>query len=98
MPPPIRQTLPSRARRFASKKQWWAALSVRPDSGLVAHPSDPVEVARDADYSDLLPYVNLTANPARVRLRTVTDINVGHEHYRGDKKVITSSRSSSARA
>ena len=72
---------------YAYQKQWWASLSVRHDSGLVSNPSDPVEVARDPDYSDLLPYVNLTAYPTRVRPRTVTDINVGRDHYRGDKKV-----------
>lgn len=72
---------------YAYKKQWWVALSARHDSGLVSNPSDPVRVARDPDYSDLLPYVNLTSRPTRVRPRTVTDINVGHDHYRGDKKV-----------
>ena len=37
----------------------WASTSVRYDSGLVANPSDPVQVAADPDYRDLLPYVNL---------------------------------------
>ena len=72
---------------YSFKKNWWASFSVRHDSGLVSNPSDPVDVVRDPDYADLLPYVNLASDPARVRPRTVTDINVGHDHYRGDKKV-----------
>lgn len=72
---------------YAYKKQWWASLSVRHDSGLVSNPSDPTEVVRDPDYADLLPYVNLASNPARVTPRTVTDINIGHDHFRNDKKV-----------
>jgi len=72
---------------YAFKKQWWASLSVRYDSGLVSNPSDPVDVVLDPDYADLLPYVNLASDPARVRSRTVTDINIGHDHYRNDKKV-----------
>jgi outer membrane cobalamin receptor len=72
---------------YSYKRQWWASLSVRHDSGLVSNPSDPAKVVQDPDYADLLPYVNLASNPARVRPRTVTDINVGHDHYRGDRKV-----------
>ncbi|MBI2686230.1 MAG: TonB-dependent receptor [Acidobacteria bacterium] len=71
---------------YAYKRNWWANLSVRYDSGLVSNPSDPKEVAVDPDYHDLLPYVNLESFPARVRPRTVTDISVGHDHYRGDRK------------
>lgn len=72
---------------YTWKKSWWASVSTRYDSGLVANPSDPADVVRDPDYKDLLPYVNLGIYPARVRPRTITDINVGHDHYRGDKKV-----------
>lgn len=72
---------------YAWKRTWWASLSMRYDSGLVSNPSDPVEVVRDPDYADLLPYVNLGSDPTRVRPRTVGDLSVGHDHYRGDKKV-----------
>jgi hypothetical protein len=60
----------------------WASLSIRYDSGLVSNPSDPVEVAQDPDYADLLPYVNLASDPARVRPRTITDVAVGYLHRR----------------
>jgi hypothetical protein len=56
---------------------WWAAASVRYDSGLVANPSDPVQVAADPDFADLLPYVDLLGDPARVRPRTIVDLGVG---------------------
>ncbi len=69
------------------KRNWWASLSVRYDSGLVSNPSDPADVVRDPDYADLLPYVNLSSDPTRVRPRTVADLSVGHDHYKGDKKV-----------
>jgi len=72
---------------YSYKKLWWASLSVRHDSGLVSNPSDPADVVKDPDYADLLPYVNLASDPARVRPRTVTDINIGHDHYRNDRKV-----------
>jgi hypothetical protein len=71
---------------YSYKRSWWASLSVRYDSGLVSNPSDPADVVQDPDYSDLLPYVNLATDPARVRPRTVADVSVGHDHYRGDKK------------
>jgi hypothetical protein len=72
---------------YAFRRNWWASLSIRYDSGLVSNPSDPADVVRDPDYADLLPYVNLASDPARVKPRTVTDISFGHDHYRGDKKV-----------
>jgi hypothetical protein len=71
---------------YAYKRAWWASLSLRYDSGLVSNPSDPAEVIRDPDYADLLPYVNLASDPTRVRPRTVADIAIGHDHYRGEKK------------
>jgi outer membrane cobalamin receptor len=64
----------------------WVSGSVRYDSGLVANPSDPERVAADPDYSDLLPYVNLLSNPARVRPRTVTDVAFGYEAFRGERR------------
>ena len=56
---------------------WWAAGSIRYDSGLVANPSDPAAVAADPDFADLLPYVDLLGDPARVRARTIADVGVG---------------------
>lgn len=58
---------------------FYATGSARYDSGLVANPSDPDEVAADPDHSDLLPYVNLTGTPARVRPRTIIDASFGYE-------------------
>jgi hypothetical protein len=52
---------------------------VRYDSGLVTNPSDPAAVRQDPDYADLLPYVNLVANPPRVRPRTIVDFAIGNE-------------------
>lgn len=57
---------------------WWVAPTVRYDSGLVANPSDPVQVAGDPDFADLLPYVNLVGPTARVRPRTITDLVFGY--------------------
>ena len=59
---------------------------MRYDSGLVVNPSNPAEVARDPDYSDLLPYVNLTGNPPRAKPRLITDIVLGYEHKRENKR------------
>ena len=44
-------------------------------------------VAADPDYADLLPYVNLQSNPARVNARTVGDVAIGYEGYRQDKRL-----------
>lgn len=55
----------------------WTGASVRYDSGLVANPSDPLAVAADPDYADLLPYVDLKAAVPRVRPRTIADIAAG---------------------
>lgn len=60
----------------------WVTGSVRHDSGLVSNPSDPDEVAQDPDFADLLPYVNLTSDPPRVRPRTVLDLILAYEHTR----------------
>lgn len=56
---------------------WWASGSVRYDGGLVANPSDPVKVAADPDFRDLLPHVDLTAAVPRVRPRTIIDVAAG---------------------
>jgi hypothetical protein len=66
---------------------WWTSWSIRYDSGLVSNPSDPDEVARDPDFFDLLPYVNLTSEPPRVNPRTLVDAVVGYEHSLGDRRV-----------
>lgn len=58
---------------------WWLGGSVRHDSGLVSNPSDPATVAADADFADLLPYVNLDADTPRVRPRTILDLAGGIE-------------------
>jgi hypothetical protein len=58
---------------------WWASGTVRYDSGLVCNPSDPGEVAADPDYFDLLPYVELGADPPRVRPRTMVDVAAGFD-------------------
>jgi hypothetical protein len=70
--------------QYRNARGFWASCAIRYDSGLVANPSDPNEVARDPDYYDLLPYVNLTAALPRVRPRTVTDLVLGYER-RGDR-------------
>jgi outer membrane cobalamin receptor len=57
---------------------WWIAPAVRYDSGLVANPSDPAQVAADPDFADLLPYVKLTGGTPRVRPRTITDLVFGY--------------------
>jgi outer membrane cobalamin receptor len=71
---------------YSGRRGFYATWSTRYDSGLVANPSDPAEVAADPDYSDLLPYVNLGANPARVTPRTITDIVAGYERRRNERK------------
>ena len=57
----------------------WLGLSTRYDSGLVSNPSDPLEVAADPDFADLLPYVDLEADVPRVRPRTIVDVNAGYD-------------------
>ncbi len=63
---------------YTSRRGFYSNLSIRYDSGLVANPSDPAEVAADPDFSDLLPYVRLNQTPARVTPRTVTDFVAGY--------------------
>ncbi len=64
---------------WTHRRGWFATSTTRYDSGLVANPSDPAEVARDPDYSDLLPYVDLASSPARTRARTIQDVVLGYE-------------------
>ena len=72
---------------YRHRRGFYANFSARYDSGLVANPSDPAEVAADPDYADLLPYVRLGGQPSRVRPRTIADAGIGYEHTRGEKKV-----------
>jgi len=72
--------------QYAVSKRVWVSGSVRYDSGLVSNPSDPADVAADPDYRDLLPYVDLAADTPRVRPRTVADVAVGFDGYRGDRR------------
>jgi hypothetical protein len=72
--------------QYNLRRNVWFSGGSRYDSGLVANPSDPAAVARDPDYADLLPYVDLGRNPARVRPRIVTDLAAGYEHLRGDRR------------
>jgi len=71
---------------YRPAKRWWSSWQVRYDSGLVSNPSDPVEVAADPDYFDQLPYVDLQADPPRIRPRTIIDASIGYEHYHGDRR------------
>jgi hypothetical protein len=70
---------------YRHRKGWFSTVSTRYDSGLVANPSDPAEVAADPDYSDLLPYVRLEGSPARVSPRTITDLVVGYRQQRAER-------------
>ena len=70
---------------YATRNGIYSSLSVRYDSGLVVNPSDPAKIARDPDYADLLPYVNLTGNPPRAKPRLITDVVLGYEHKRENK-------------
>ena len=56
---------------------WWLGASIRYDSGLVSNPSNPAVVAANADFADLLPYVDLGADTPRVRPRTIVDVAAG---------------------
>jgi len=72
--------------QYAGPHGVWLGGSVRYDSGLVSNPSDPVEVAADRDFYDLLPYVNLTADVPRVRPRTIADLAVGWDGRQADRR------------
>ena len=68
------------------RRHLWTSWQVRYDSGLVANPSDPRQVAADPDYYDQLPYVDLLGDPPRIRPRTVVDASLGFERFHGDRK------------
>jgi hypothetical protein len=73
--------------RWQSRSGLWFGGAVRHDSGLVANPSDPAQVAADPDFADLLPYVDLTAAVPRVRPRTIVDLLGGLDLRRGGERV-----------
>jgi len=68
--------------RYDISKAFWVSTAVRYDSGLVSNPSNPEIVAKDPDYADLLPYVDLLSNPPRVRSRSIVDGAVGYQRMR----------------
>jgi hypothetical protein len=70
---------------YQHRRGWFTNVSTRYDSGLVANPSDPAEVAADPDFSDLLPYVKLNQTPARVTPRTITDVVFGYRRQSADR-------------
>ncbi len=72
---------------YSHPRGFYGTCSVRYDYGLVANPSDPAEVAADPDYSDLLPYVKLNTDPARVAPRTITDIVAGYERRTNERRL-----------
>ena len=67
---------------YSWRKRYWLAVSTRYDSGLVVNSSAP----DDPDYRALVPYVNLTGDPARVKGRTISDVVVGYDRVKGDRK------------
>jgi Mn-dependent DtxR family transcriptional regulator len=71
---------------YRTPSRIWFGGSVRYDSGLVANPSDPIAVAADPDFADLLPYVDLRADVPRVRPRTITDAVIGYDGYRDGRR------------
>jgi hypothetical protein len=72
--------------QYTHRSGFWLSGSARYDSGLVSNPSDPAAVARDPDYRDLLPYVNLASDPPRVRPRTIVDLVAGYELRRDGQR------------
>ena len=65
----------------------WMGASVRHDSGLVANPSDPAQVALDPDFADLLPFVDLDADVPRVLPRTILDLVAGLDLRRDGRRL-----------
>jgi hypothetical protein len=72
---------------YKLSRSLWVSSTLRYDSGLVSNPSDPEEVAADPDFFDLLPYVDLTSDPPRVRPRTIADVAFGYSRYRNDRRL-----------
>ena len=71
---------------YTHRRGFYATVSLRHDSGLVTGGADPAVVAADPDYADLLPYVNLLSDPPRTKPRTITDVVVGYERVRNERK------------
>ena len=71
---------------YTNKRGFYVNLSARHDSGLVSGYVDPADVAKDKDYFDLLPFVNLQGNPPRVRPRTIVDVVLGYERIVNERK------------
>lgn len=71
---------------YSHKRGWYSSFSVRYDSGLVAGMVTPESVARDPDFNDLLPYVNLLSSPPRVNSRTICDLVAGYERLEDGRK------------
>jgi hypothetical protein len=72
--------------QYEAFERMWIGASIRYDSGLVSNPSDPAEVAADPDFADLLPYVNLTSDPPRVRPRAIADLATGYDFPSGGQR------------
>lgn len=72
---------------YTGRKGFYTTVSTRFDSGLVTAAADPAQVRNDPDYADLLPLVNLAGNPPRTRPRAITDVVVGYQHLRGEKRL-----------
>ena len=75
--------------QWRAESGWWMGGAARYDSGLVANPSDPGEVALDPDFADLLPYVDLNATVPRVRPRTIVDLASGVDLRRQGRRTWT---------
>lgn len=71
---------------YTGRKGFYATCSLRYDSGLVTAAADPATVRNDPDYADLLPLVNLESNPPRTRPRAITDLVLGYQHVRGERR------------
>jgi hypothetical protein len=76
----------STGTQYSVTKNLWVSGTLRFDSGLVTNPSDPVQVAADPDYRDLLPYVDLNADVPRVRPHATFDVATGYEWRKDDRK------------
>lgn len=72
---------------YGFRRNWWTSTSVRYDSGLVANPDASVANSANTDYRDLLKLVDFTSTPIRVRPRTVSNLAVGYQHRRGERRV-----------
>lgn len=71
---------------WRNRRGFFATVSSRYDSGLVTNPSREEDVAQDADYADLLPYVKLRNSPPRTMPRTITDFGGGYERSKDGRR------------